>query len=233
MSSGSLTSLQACFSWWKSTLHAVRARRNIFTPASYRLFPNGSRSSQAYSISRYARYKHAPLHTHTHTLPISLPSNGAGPLRMTTRLLRISGHYPRASGPRGRLAAHSLCLSPHIRQNQVHAPSCAPSLSLCVRLHWKQTLVGLFKQKVLNLLRWGSLESLETISYLLWMPLWMAPVKKLINLTRWTSWDMIIVDLCCKTDPLENVLFHNTLHKRCSLLEPGASGYFWWNTWNW
>lgn len=75
--------------------------------------------------------QHVPLSL-THTQPISLPSNGAGPLRMTTRPLRISGHYPQgnASGPWGQLAAHSLRLSPHICQKQVRTAPCVSSLSL-------------------------------------------------------------------------------------------------------
>ncbi|CAB1444573.1 unnamed protein product [Pleuronectes platessa] len=56
---------------------------------------------------------------------------------MTTRPLRISGHYPEgsASGLWGRLPAHSLCLSPHIRQKQqIYDPSCQVETD-----EWRQT----------------------------------------------------------------------------------------------
>lgn len=71
-------------------------------------------------------------HHRTITEPIFLFSNGAGPLRMTTSPLRISGHSPQgnASGPRGRLPAHSLRLSPHIRQTQVHTAPCFSAVPL-------------------------------------------------------------------------------------------------------
>lgn len=71
-------------------------------------------------------------HLHTITEPIFLSSNGAGPLRMTTSPLRISGHSPQgnASGPWGRPPAHSLRLSPHIRQTQVHTAPCFSTVPL-------------------------------------------------------------------------------------------------------
>lgn len=51
---------------------------------------------------------------------------------MTTSPLRISGHSPQgnASGPRGRPPAHSLRLSPHIRQTQVHTAPCFSAVPL-------------------------------------------------------------------------------------------------------
>lgn len=71
-------------------------------------------------------------HHHTITEPIFLFSNGAGPLRMTTSPLRISGHSPQgnASGPWGQPPAHSLRLSPHIRQMQVHTAPCFSTVPL-------------------------------------------------------------------------------------------------------
>lgn len=71
-------------------------------------------------------------HHHTITEPIFLFSNGAGPLRMTTSPLRISGHSPQgnASGPWGQPPAHSLHLSPHIRQMQVHTAPCFSTVPL-------------------------------------------------------------------------------------------------------
>lgn len=69
-------------------------------------------------------------HHHTITEPIFLFSNG--PLRMTTSPLRISGHSPQgnASGPWGQPPAHSLRLSPHIRQMQVHTTPCFSTVPL-------------------------------------------------------------------------------------------------------
>lgn len=108
-------------------LYTIHPHTYISSPATYRLFPNGTTSSHTTT---------SPSLSNTHTRPISLLSNGAGPLRMTTRPLRISGHYPQgnASGPWGQLAAHSLRLSPHICQKQVRTAPCVSPLSLFITL---------------------------------------------------------------------------------------------------
>lgn len=85
---------------------------------------------QTASLTALCTKIHLRTITQKHTGPVSLLSNGAGPLRMTTRLLRISGHYPQASGPWGRPAAHTLCLSPNIRQKQVHTSSSSSTATL-------------------------------------------------------------------------------------------------------
>jgi len=119
MSTGTHTAVRACCSQWKLTVHTVAARTHQHL-IGYSLMETALSSMQHISPCWIQTHTFTP--SHTHTRPISLLSNGAGPMRMTTRLLRISGHYPPASGLWGQPAAHSHCLSAHICQKQVHTP---------------------------------------------------------------------------------------------------------------
>lgn len=87
-------------------------------PTSCRWLPNGSRSSQANCISLW-------MQTHTHVLTLHLFFSSLmelDPLRMTTRLLRISGHYPQALRPAARLLS---AFHPTSVKNQVRSAPCA------------------------------------------------------------------------------------------------------------
>lgn len=102
---------------------------HVRAQSSYRLLPNGIAHLASQTCTWVSRVR-----THKHTQKQAIPPlpNGVGPLRMTTRPLRISGHYPQgsASRPRGPVqppTLHAVLNIPH-PSKQVCAPPRIPPL---------------------------------------------------------------------------------------------------------